>query len=111
MNVKEINLQFHSNYTKIYGIDHLEKNLINIKIDSNKLKHYFCEYPINVTLDPKNLDKITQKIDKNYIRNNNIFTRENKINKYNWLIKNSIIRINDNKQLNTVEIINRYRQH
>ena len=66
MNVKEINIQFNNNYTKIFGIDHLEKNLINIKIDSNKLNHYYCEHPINITLDPKNLDKITQKIDKHY---------------------------------------------
>ena len=58
MNVKEINIHFNINYTKIYGIDHLEKNLINIKINSDKLNHYYCEYPINITLDPKNLDKI-----------------------------------------------------
>ena len=32
---KEINIQFQSNYTKIYGIDHLEKNLI-IDEHSNK---------------------------------------------------------------------------
>ncbi len=51
-----------------------------------------------------------KKIDKNHIRNTNIFARENKINQYNWLIRNSIIRISDNKQLNAVEIINRYRQ-
>ena len=51
MNVKEINIQFNNNYTKIFGIDHLEKNLINIKIDSNKLNHYYCEHPINITLE------------------------------------------------------------
>ena len=68
MNVKEINIQFNTNYAKIYGIDHLEKSLINIKIDANKLNKYYCEFPINITLEPKNLDKITQKIDtqKNY---------------------------------------------
>lgn len=95
MNVKEINIHFNINYTKIYGIDHLEKNLINIKINSDKLNHYYCEYPINITLDPKNLDKITQKIDKNY----NLFSMILKKNTY----RNNLIIILNNKTLSIDE--------
>lgn len=95
MNVKEINIQFHTNYAKIYGIDHLEKNLINIKIDSTKLNHYYCEQPINITLEPKNLDKITQKIDKNY----NLFSIILKKNSY----RNHLIIILNNKTLSIDE--------
>ncbi len=95
MNVKEINIQFHTNYAKIYGIDHLEKNLINIKIDSAKLNHYYCEQPINITLEPKNLDKITQKIDKNY----NLFSIILKKNSY----RNHLIIILNNKTLSIDE--------
>lgn len=95
MNVKEINIQFHTNYAKIYGIDHLEKNLINIKIDSSKLNHYYCEQPLNITLEPKNLDKITQKIDKNY----NLFSIVLKKNSY----RNHLIIILNNKTLSIDE--------
>lgn len=66
MNVKEINIAFDTTFVRIFGIDHLEKNLINIKIVADKLTHYYCEYPISITLDTKNLEKISQKIDKNY---------------------------------------------
>ena len=31
MNVKEINIQFNNNYTKIFGIDHLEKKFNKYK--------------------------------------------------------------------------------
>lgn len=95
MNAKEINIQFHTNYAKIYGIDHLEKNLINIKIDSSKLNHYYCEQPLSITLEPKNLDKITQKIDKSY----NLFSIILKKNSY----RNHLIIILNNKSLSIDE--------
>lgn len=66
MNVKEINISFDMGFARIFGIDHSEKNLINIKIVADKLTHYYCEHPVNITLDVKNLEKISQKIDKNY---------------------------------------------
>ena len=66
MNVKEINIAFDMTFTRIFGIDHLEKNLINVKIIADKLTHYYCEHPVSITLDTKNLEKISQKIDKNY---------------------------------------------
>lgn len=103
MNVKEINIQFNSNYTKIYGIDHLEKNLINIKIEATKLNHYYCEHPINITLDPKNLDKITQKIDKNY----NLFSMILKKNSYRnnliIILNNKILSIDESHIINLIE--------
>ena len=95
MNVKEINIQFTTNYAKIFGIDHLEKNLVNVKINSNKLNHYFCDHPVNITLDPKNLDKITQKIDKNY----DLFSLILKKNSY----RNNLIIVLNNKTLSIDE--------
>lgn len=103
MNVKEINIEFTPNYTKIYGIDHLVKNLINIKIEATKLNHYYCEHPINITLEPKNLDKITQKVDKNY----NLFSMVLKKNSYrNHLIiilNNKILSIDESHIINLIE--------
>lgn len=52
-----------------------------------------------------------KKIDKNYIKNNNVFAKENKKDQDNWLIRNEIKRIDNSKQLNVVEVINRYQRH
>jgi len=103
MNVKEINMQFTSNYTKIFGIDHLEKNLINIKIDSNKLNHYFCESNINITLDPKNLDKITQKIDKHYSLFSIILKKKTHRNNLIIILNNKILSIDESHIINLIE--------
>lgn len=103
MNVKEINMQFTSNYTKIFGIDHLEKNLINIKIDSNKLNHYFCENNINITLDPKNLDKITQKIDKHYSLFSIILKKKTYRNNLIIILNNKILSIDESHIINLIE--------
>lgn len=103
MNVKEINIQFTTNYTKIYGIDHLEKNLINIKIDSTKLNHYYCEHPINITLDPKNLDKITQKIDKNYNLFSMILKKKSYRNNLIIILNNKILSIDESHIINLIE--------
>lgn len=103
MNVKEINIQFNNNYTKIFGIDHLEKNLINIKIDSNKLNHYYCEHPINITLDPKNLDKITQKIDKHYSLFSIILKKKSYRNNIIIILNNKILSIDESHIINLIE--------
>lgn len=103
MNVKEINIQFNTNYTKIFGIDHLEKNLINIKINSNKLNHYYCEYPINITLDPKNLDKITQKIDKNYNLFSMILKKNTFRNNLIIILNNKVLSIDESHIINLIE--------
>jgi hypothetical protein len=103
MNVKEINIQFHTNYTKIYGIDHLEKNLINIKIEATKLNHYYCEHPINITLDPKNLDKITQKIDKNYDLFSIILKKNSYRNHLIIILNNKMLSIDESHIINLIE--------
>ena len=103
MNVKEINIQFHTNYTKIYGIDHLEKNLINIKIEATKLNHYYCEQPINITLDPKNLDKITQKIDKNYDLFSIILKKNSYRNHLIIILNNKMLSIDESHIINLIE--------
>lgn len=102
MNVKEINMNFTSNYIKIFGIDHLEKNVINIKIDSTKLNHYYCEFPVNTTLDPKNLDKITQKIDKNYNLFSIILKRDSYRNNLIIILNNKILSIDESHIINLI---------
>ena len=66
MEVKEIKIKFMEDYVQLISIDHLEKNIINLKIDCSKMIHYYCKNQIIVVLDSKNIEKILQKIDKNY---------------------------------------------
>jgi len=103
MNVKEINMQFNSNYVKIFGIDHLEKNLINIKINSSELNHYYCRFPIGITLDPKNLDKVTQKIDKNYTLFSMILRSTTYRNNLIIILNNKVLSIDESHIINLIE--------
>lgn len=103
MNVKEINIQFNPNYVKIFGIDHLEKNLINIKINANKLNHYYCKFPVGITLDPKNLDKVTQKIDKNYTLYSMILRASTFRNNLIIILNNKILSIDESHIINLIE--------
>jgi hypothetical protein len=66
MEVKEIKIKFMENSVQIISIDHLEKNIINLNIDCSKMIHYYCKNQIIVVLDSKNIEKVLQKIDKNY---------------------------------------------
>jgi len=79
MEVKEIKLKFMENKLQLISIDHLEKNIINLDIDCTKTIHYFCKNPIVVILDLKNIEKVLQKIDKNY----STITLISKIDTYN----------------------------
>ncbi len=103
MNVKEINIHFNTNYVKIYGIDHLEKNLINIKINAPELNHYYCKFPIGITLDPKNLDKVTQKIDKNYTLFSMILRASTFRNNLIIILNNKILSIDESHIINLIE--------
>lgn len=85
MEVKEIKMKFMENNVQLISLDHLEKNIINLNIDCSKMIHYYCKTPIVVILDSKNIEKVLQKIDKNYntitfISNCNTYRSEIMIN-------------------------------
>jgi hypothetical protein len=103
MNVKEINFYFTENSAKIFGVDHLEKNIINIKLNPNKLNHYYCEKPINITLDTKNLDKITQKIDKNYELFSLILKKDSYRNNLFIILNNKSLSIDESHIIRLIE--------
>ena len=65
----------------------------------------------NITLDPKNLDKITQKIDKNY----NLFTVLLKKNSYRnhmiIILNNKILSIDESHIINLIDIEGKITTH
>jgi hypothetical protein len=103
MNVKEINFYFTGTSVLLFGIDHLEKNNIHIKFNPNKMNHYFCERPVTVTIDTKNLDKITQKIDKNYDLISLILKKDSYRNNVIITLKNSTLSIDENHVVRLIE--------
>ena len=108
MTVKEITFQFSGNSILLFGVDHLEKNTIHIKLNPNKLNHYYCERPVNVCLDTKNLDKITQKIDKNYDLISFILKKESYRNNIFIVINNGILSIDESHIVRLVESDHNY---
>jgi hypothetical protein len=103
MNVKEINIGFEVNYVKLFGIDHSEKNLVNIRIAASKLTHYYCEHPTTVQIDTKNLDTITQKIDKNYELFSFILKKQSFRQSLIVVLQNKELSIDESHVINLVE--------
>jgi hypothetical protein len=67
MAVKEICMEFKSNVIDIITTDHLKKSHIKVTIKCDKINHYYCKEPIKSYLNPKNMEKIIQVLDKNYM--------------------------------------------
>lgn len=108
MNVKEINFYFTDTGVLLFGVDHLEKNIIHIKVNSNKLNHYFCERPVTITLDTKNLDKITQKIDKNYELMSFILKKDSYRNNLIIILNNKEMSIDESHIIRLIESDHNY---
>ncbi len=108
MNVKEINFNFSGTSVLLFGVDHLEKNIIHIKVNSNKLNHYFCERPVTITLDTKNLDKITQKIDKNYELMSFILKKDSYRNNLMIILNNKEMSIDESHVIRLIESEHNY---
>ena len=67
MAVKEICMHFEQNQISIVTADHLKKTNIRVNIDCKKINHYYCKEPSRIYLNPKNMEKIIQVLDKNYM--------------------------------------------
>ena len=66
MAVKEICISFNEKTIDIFTADHLKKSHIKITMRCDKINHYYCKEPIKSYLNPKNMEKIIQVLDKNY---------------------------------------------
>lgn len=67
MAVKEICMSFDKKTIEIITTDHLKKSNIKVIIICEKINHYYCKEPIKSYLNPKNIEKIIQVLDKNYL--------------------------------------------
>jgi hypothetical protein len=67
MAVKEICMEFKEKTIDILTTDHLKKSHIKVVIKCDKINHYYCKEPIKSYMNPKNMEKIIQVLDKNYM--------------------------------------------
>ena len=67
MAVKEICMCFGEGVIDILTTDHLKKSNIKVVVKCDKINHYYCKEPIRIYLNPKNMEKIIQVLDKNYM--------------------------------------------
>lgn len=67
MAVKEICMVFKEKSIDVVTTDHLKKSHIKLIINCEKINHYYCKEQIKSYLNPKNMEKIIQVLDKNYM--------------------------------------------
>jgi hypothetical protein len=62
----QIQVIFRPKEIIMYTQDHHQKSKIRVKIDANKINHYYCRDVIDIGLSSKDLELILNKIDKEY---------------------------------------------
>lgn len=66
MKIKDIRMEFRKDSICIKTYDHLEKNTIIVKINSLQMVRYYRKYDFDINLDPRNIQNVLKKLDKNY---------------------------------------------
>jgi hypothetical protein len=67
MAVKEIKLEFNKTNINIITMDHLRRSHIKVTIDCTKINRYYCAEPIEGCLNPTNMERIIQVLNKDYL--------------------------------------------
>ena len=67
MAVQEICMIFGHRSIVMITMDHLKKSNIKVEINCEKINHYYCSEETKIYLNPKNMEKIIQVLDKKYL--------------------------------------------
>jgi hypothetical protein len=62
----QIQIIFRPTEIIMYAQDHHEKSRIRVRIDAAKLNHYYCRRVINIGVNCKDMERIFNKVDKEY---------------------------------------------
>lgn len=103
MDVKEIKMSFMPDHVDIITTDHLQKNVNQLTINCTKLIHYYCAYPITITLNAKNIEKVIQKLDKTYHTITIISKEVSYRNEILIIFRNSEIDMDEYHTINLIE--------
>lgn len=102
MAVKDISMHFNKDNVEITTMDHLKKSNIKVIIDCKKINHYYCEEPIKSSMNPKNMEKIIQVLDKNYISIAFVLKKSNNRSVLNIIYKNDV-QIDEYREIDLIQ--------
>lgn len=105
MAVKEICIEFKENTIDIITTDHLKKSHIKVVIKCEKINHYYCKEPIKSYLNPKNMEKIIQVLDKNYMSIAFVLKTITNRSTLNIIFKNDI-KIDEYREIDLIQASN-----
>jgi hypothetical protein len=103
--VKDICMKFNKENVEIFTMDHLKKSHIKVVIDCKKINHYYCEEPIRSNMNPKNMEKIIQVLDKNYISIAFVLKKSNNRSVLNIIFKNDV-KIDEYREIDLIQAQN-----
>jgi hypothetical protein len=105
MAVKEICMEFKEKTIDILTTDHLKKSHIKVVIKCCNINHYYCKESIKSYLNPKNMEKIIQVLDKNYMSIAFVLKTITNRSILNILFKNDI-RIDEYREIDLIQASN-----
>lgn len=62
----EIQIVFRPTEIVFYAQDHLKKSRIRVRIDADKLHHYYCNKVVDIGVNCRDMELILNKVDKDY---------------------------------------------
>lgn len=101
----DIQIIFREKDIIFYSKDHLCKSDTRVKIDATKLNHYYCKETINIAVNCQEIEKILNKIDKEYSNIILISTRGNTQKSINLILENDN-QIDEHHVIDLVELKN-----
>ena len=106
MNGNEIKIMFLKDKVQFISMDHLEKSYIKTTFDCKQSVSYYCSHEISVIITSKNIEKVIQKIDKNYNLIAFICKRDTYENKIIINFSNIELKIDETHEINIINYNN-----
>lgn len=105
MSVKEIRLEFNKKHINISTTDHLKRSNIKVTIDCTKINRYYCAEPIDGYLNPSNMEKIIQILNKDYLTIAFVLKTTTSRSILNIIYKNEM-KIDEYREINLIQSSN-----
>lgn len=102
----KIQILFRMTDVIFYARDHHGKSHIRIRIDCNKLNHYYCKAPINIGIAQRDLELVLNVVDKDYSSILIIASKENVQKSLLMVLENSM----EIDESQTIDLIGSYDQ-
>jgi hypothetical protein len=87
---QEIQIVFRPTEIIMYSVDHHKKSKIRIKVDASKLNHYYCKTQLDIGINCGDLERVMNKIDKDYSKINIMSTIQNSQKNIVIIIENDL---------------------